>query len=186
MTSAKLLQLASAVLLTKMSDSPHIIRNFRPDDFGSYVRLNAEAEELDPTGRCTSRQALSEGLGRPNYRPEQDLFVAEADDKVIGYIDVGAELGIGRAVLDCLVHPWHRRKGVATELLHYGSRRARELGARVVHVNVAEDNAAAKGLLSKLFAGFSTSGWSFARFICWIGNRSLSPTAISGVARRIS
>jgi len=136
--------------LTKMSNPPYVIRNFRPDDFGGYVQLNVEAEELAPTGRCSSPQVLAQGLGRPNYLPERDLFIAEIAGKVVGYIDVRSELGIGRAVLDCLVHPEHRRKGLATELFHYASRRARELGARAVHVNVAEDNAAAKGLLSKL------------------------------------
>jgi mycothiol synthase len=150
MTSAKLLQLALAVPLGKMSDLPHIIRNFCPEDFASYVQLNVEAEELDPTGRCTPAQVLSEVLGRPNYVPGQDLFVAEAAGKVVGYIDVRSELGIGRAVLDCLVHPEHRRKGLATDLVHRASRRAREVGARVVHVSVLEENVAAKAFLSKL------------------------------------
>ena len=140
--------------LTKMSNPPYVIRNFRPDDFGSYVQLNVEAEELAPTGRCTSPQALAQWLRRPNHLPEQDLFIAEAAGKVIGYIDVRPELGIGRAVLDCLVHPEHRRKGLATELFYHASRRAGELGARVVHVNVPEDNVAAKGLLSELGFGF--------------------------------
>jgi len=148
--------LALGVALGKMSNPSYIIRNFRPDDLGSYVRLNVEAERLDPTGRCTSPQVLSEALGGPEHLPEQDLFVAELAGKAIGYIDVRPELAIGRAVLDCLVHPEHRRKGLATELFHHASRRAKELGARVAHVNVVEDNVAAKGLLSKL-------GFSFAR-----------------------
>jgi len=154
MTSAKLLQLALAAPLTKMSDLPYIIRNFRPEDFAGYVQLNVEAEELDPTGRCTSAQVLSEALGRPNHVPGQDLFVVEAAGKVVGYIDVRPELGIGRAVLDCLVHPEQRRKGLGTDLFHRASRRARELGARVAHVPVLEDNVAAKGLLAKLGFGF--------------------------------
>jgi mycothiol synthase len=137
-----------------MSNPPYVIRSFRPADFDSYVRLNAEAEELAPTGRRVSPQALTQWLGRPNHLPEQDLFIAEAAGKVIGYTDVGSELGIGRAVLDCLVHPEHRRKGLATELFLRASRRARESGARVVHVNVPEDNVAAKALLSELGFGF--------------------------------
>jgi mycothiol synthase len=140
--------------LTEMSKLVYTIRNFRPDDFDGYVKLNAEAADLAPTGRPTSSQALSEGLARPNYFPEQDLFIAEVAGKAIGCTSVRSELGIGRAVLDCLVHPEHRRKGLATELFHYASRRARELGARVVHVNVSEDNVAAKGLLAKLSFGF--------------------------------
>lgn len=133
-----------------MSNPSYVIRNFRPDDFGSYVQLNVEAEKLDPTGRPASPQALSEGLGRPNYVPEEDLFIAELAGKIVGYIDARLELGIGRALLDCLVHPEHRRKGLATELFHHASRRARELGARVAYVNVLEENVAAKTLLSKL------------------------------------
>jgi mycothiol synthase len=137
-----------------MSHHPYVIRNFRPEDFASYVQLNVEAEALDPTGRCTSAQALSEALGRPSYVPGEDLFVAEVGGKVVGYIDVRPELAIGRAVLDCLVHPEHRRKGLVVELFHRASRRARELGARVVHVHVPDGNVAAKGLLSKLGFGF--------------------------------
>jgi len=136
--------------LAEMSNPSYVIRNFRADDFGGYVQLNVEAEELAPTGRCTSPQALAQWLGRPNHLPEGDLFIAEVAGKVVGYIDVRSELGIGRAVLDCLVHPEHRRKGLATELFHYASRRAGESGARVAHVSVLEDNVAAKGLLSKL------------------------------------
>jgi mycothiol synthase len=133
-----------------MSNPPYIIRNYHRDDFASYVQLNVEAEELEPTGRCTSVQALSEALGQPNHVSEKDLFVAEAVGKVVGYIDVRPGLDIGCAVLDCLVHPEQRRKGLGTDLFHRASRRAGEQGARVVHVNVTEENVAAKGLLAKL------------------------------------
>jgi mycothiol synthase len=137
-----------------MSNFPYIIRNYHPDDFAGYVQLNVEAEELDPTGRCTSARALSEALDRPDHAPEKDMFVAEAAGKVVGYIDVRPELNIGRVVLDCLVHPEQRRKGLGTDLFHRASGRAREMGARVVHVPVLEDNVAAKGLLVKLGFGF--------------------------------
>lgn len=133
-----------------MGDFSYIIRNYRPDDFNNYIRLNVEAERLNPIGRCTSPQALGERLGRPNYLPGQDLFIAEQAGKVIGYIDVTPELNIGRVVLDGLVHPDHRRKGLATGLSRYAMRRATELGAPAAHVNILQDNLAAKGLLSKL------------------------------------
>jgi mycothiol synthase len=133
-----------------MSKPAYIIRNFRPDDLSSYVELNVDAERLDPTGRCISSRVLSEALAWPGHLPEQDLFIAELAGRTTGYIDVRAEQGIGRAVLDCFVHPEHRRKGLATELFHHASRRATGLGARVAHVNVLEDNVAAIALLSKL------------------------------------
>jgi len=127
-----------------------MLRNYRPDDFNSYVQLHVEAERLDGAGYCTSPRVLREGLGRPNYSPESDLFVAEARGKVIGYMNVTPELGIGRVVLNCLVHPEYRRKGLATRLYYDAERRASSLGARVVQGGIPGDNVAARNLLSRL------------------------------------
>ena len=78
------------------------------------------------------------------------MFIVEIAGNIIGYIDVTPELAIGRVILECWVHPEHRRRGVATKLLSYATHRAKELGVRVAHVNIAEDNVVAKGMLSKL------------------------------------
>jgi len=138
------------MLANETSNSAYTIRNYQPEDFDKYVLLNIEAEKLEPTGRCISPQAITEHLGRPNYSPEQDLFIVEADGDIVGYMDVAPELTIGRVTLDCWIHPEHRRRGLATKLLGYAIRRARELGARVAHVNIMEDNAVAKRVLSRL------------------------------------
>ena len=135
---------------TNMSDSHYSIRNYHPLVFDKYVQLNIEAEKLEPTGRRVSPQAIRENLGRPDYSPEQDLFIVEAGGNMVGYMDVAPELTIKRVILDCWVHPEHRRRGLATKLLGYATHRAKELGARVVHVNIMEDNLVAKGVLSKL------------------------------------
>jgi len=128
----------------------YIIRNYRTGDFNSYVQLHVEAERLDGAGHCTSPRVLRERLGRPNHSPESDLFVAEAGGKVIGYMSVTPELGIGRVVLNSLVHPEYRRKGLATQLYCHAARRASSLGARVVQGSIAEDDVAARNLLSRL------------------------------------
>lgn len=133
-----------------MSNSPYIIRNYRPSDFEDYVKLNIEAEKLEPGGRCCSPQVISENLGQPNYSPEQDLFVVEIAGKVVGFMNVTPELNIRRVILDCLVHPEHRRKGLAKKLLGYATRRAKELKAKVAHVNIRQDNVVAKSVLPKL------------------------------------
>ncbi len=133
-----------------MSNSPYTIRNYQPKDFDKYVLLNIEAEKLEPTGRCISPQVIAERLGRPNYAPEQDLFIVEIDGGIVGYIDVTSELRIGWVILDCWVHPEHRRKGLATKLLSYAINRAKELGVKVAHVNIVEDDVVAKSVLSKL------------------------------------
>jgi len=133
-----------------MSHSFYTIRNYQPADFDKYVRLSIEAEKLEAAGRCISPQSIAEHLGRPNYSPEQDLLVVEVAENIVGYMDVTRELTIGRVILDCWIHPEHRRRGLATELLSYAMQRAKELGAKVAQVNISQDNVVAKSMLTKL------------------------------------
>ena len=136
--------------LARMSNSRYTIRNYQPRDFDQYVRLNIEAERLEPSGRGVSPEVLAEHLDRPNYSPGRDLFVVEIAGKIVGYMDVAPELNIGVVILDCWVHPKHRRKGLATKLLGHAIHRAKELGAAAARVNIIEDNAVAKSVLSRL------------------------------------
>ena len=133
-----------------MSASPYTIRNYRPEDFDDYVRLNIEAEELEPTGRCTSPQFLDENLRQPNYSPEQDMFIAEKDKKLVGFVNVTSERYTGRAILDCLVRARHRRQSLARELFAHALQRARELKAKLIHVNIREDDAVSSHVMSRL------------------------------------
>ena len=137
-----------------MNDSRYTVRNYSPTDFDSYVELNTLAEKLEPTGRDTSPEDISENLCRPNYSPEQDIFVIETGGKIVGFMNVAPERAIRRVILDCAVHPEHRRLGLAARLLDCALQRAREVGARLAHVNVREDNTVAINVLSRL--GFST------------------------------
>ena len=136
--------------------SHYTIRNYQPADFKKHVLLNIEAEKLGPAGRCVSPQVIAENLRRPNYSSEQDLFIAEIAGNIVGYMDVTPELTIGRVILNCWIRPEHRRRGLGTKLLGYAMRRAKELGARVAHVNIPEDSIIAKSMLCKL-------GFSFVR-----------------------
>jgi len=144
-----------------MSNSLYNIRNYQPADFDKYVLLIAEAEKLDPTGRCVSPRVVAEQLEQPNYSPEQDLFILWSED-IIGYIDVKPELTIGRVVLDCWVHPEHRRRGLATKLLSDATDSARLLGAKAAHVNIRDDNVVATKVLRR-------SGFSFIRRFLELG-----------------
>jgi len=144
---------AMSVWHKAMSNSSYNIRNYNQADFNKYVILHAEAEKLEPTGRCISPQFIAEQLRQPNYSPEQDLFIVELNEDIIGYMDVKPELTIGRVILDCWIYPEHRRRGLATKLLGYAINRARESGAKVAQVNIREDNVVARKVLSRL--GFS-------------------------------
>jgi len=147
-----LLQFKLVMPINAFGNSPYNIRNFQPSDFDKYVLLIAEAEKLEPTGRCTSPLVIANHLERPNYFPELNLFILWSDH-IVGYIDVKPELGIGRVVLDCWVHPDHRRKGLATKLLSHANDRAKELGTKVVHANIGEGNTVGMKVLHVL--GFS-------------------------------
>ncbi len=133
-----------------MKGFSYIIRNYRPEDFNSYVQFHVEIEKLEPSGRCTSPEVLSENLRRPTSSPEQDMFIAEKNGKIVGIMNITPEQPIKRAILDCLVHPAHRRQGLATKLLDHALRRAKELKAKVAHVNVMQNNTAAYYVLPRL------------------------------------
>lgn len=148
------------------NDFPYTIRTYRLDDFDSYLRLNVEARKFDSPGYCVLPQTLSERMGMPGYFPEQDMFVAEQSGELLGYIDITQELSIGRVVLDCLIHPEHRRNGLARELTLRAIQHTMELGAQVAHVQIAASNVAATSLLSKL-------GFRFIR--CFLEQTLLLP-----------
>jgi len=133
-----------------MSHAFYTVRNYRHSDFEDYVKLNRKVESLEPTGRRTSPEELEEYLNRPNHSPEQDTFVVEAAGKIIGLLDITRELNTGRVMIDCLMHPEHPQKGPAKRLLGCAERRARELGAKVMRVNIGENNETAKKVLPEL------------------------------------
>ncbi len=134
-----------------------IIRNYAPDDFRKYLRLHVESEQLEPSGRFISAQGLSDHLGRPNFAPQKDLFVTEFNGALVGYIGITLEPGIQRALLEGLVHPQHRRKEIATELISRALQHVSESGIKSAQVSVSETNSAAKGLLDHL-------GFTFIRY----------------------
>jgi mycothiol synthase len=133
-----------------MNDFSYTIRNYRAGDFNAYVQLHVESEQFDQSGRYFSSRALAEWLDQPNYHPERDLLIVETDGKIIGYISLVPELGIGRVLLDCLVHPQHRRRGMATKLFSRATGRAKEMGAKVAQISIPEANVAGKRLVTSL------------------------------------
>ena len=127
-----------------------IYRNYRTNDFNNYAELRIEAEKIDRSSRYISIRGLAEELDRPNYFQEKNVFVAETEEKIIGYISVTMELGIRRALLECLVHPRYRRRGTASKLSAFALQRARDSGMGVAQISISETNDAARSLLTHL------------------------------------
>src|SRR4030042_1932187 len=99
------------------------VRNCRPRDAvdsAAYERLKEGA-------------VFSHLLSKPDYRVDKNLFLAEANGVVVGFINVLPELGINRAVLDYAVGP-SQNKTILPALVKPALERAGELGASVAHI----------------------------------------------------
>ena len=126
------------------------IRNYQAADLENYVRLHRETEKRDQSGRFISKQLIEETLGHPSFHPATDLFLAEADQDLVGCVSVFLEPGIGRALLEGLVHPRYRRKGIATDLFGHAVGYARGAGIKAAQICLPEINLAAQNMLSGL------------------------------------
>ncbi|MCJ7605675.1 MAG: GNAT family N-acetyltransferase [Dehalococcoidales bacterium] len=133
-----------------MNDSPYIIRNYTRADFNRFVLAYLCAERTEPIGRPCTPQAIVEKKVRPGYHPERDIFLAEAGGEVIGFLDVLAETGIDRLIVDAWIAPDYRKMGIGEKLLDIARHRARDNGITRLHVNVREDNEVSRAVLSGL------------------------------------
>jgi len=130
-----------------MKNRAYIIRNYRPEDFDSLARLVSRALDTEEGLHSVSAHDVIEGLGRPRHSPENDLYIAESEGDIVGYVDVTPELGIGRVVLSYLIHQEHGEV-VPVKLIQRAMSRGRELKAKRVHVNVPERSVSARRLLA--------------------------------------
>ena len=133
-----------------MSNVDTSIRNYRIEDRESLIRFWIDVVKMQPTPGPSVVRELIDNLDRPNHIPDKNLFIAESMGKIAGHIDVFPELEIGRVVVQCLVHPEHRRKGIAEKLVERAVERAVELKAKVAHANISQDDKAGKKLFSKM------------------------------------
>jgi mycothiol synthase len=116
------------------------IRHYLPEnDLSELSRLMTEIESMDRDGEDTSEEYLRASLAWPNYRPAQDVWVAESEGKLVGY-GVALEQPSQRCTIYVVVHPSQRRKGLGSQLLELTLSRARELGSKNILVYANERN----------------------------------------------
>ncbi|MBM3142055.1 MAG: GNAT family N-acetyltransferase [Chloroflexi bacterium] len=116
------------------------VRNCHPQeprDAAAYERLKEGA-------------VFAHLLSRPGYRVNENLFFAEADGVIVGYVNVLPERGIGRVILEYGASSSDRLETVLGELLKCALKRAKELGARVAHLSIPSAEAAQAEALSNL------------------------------------
>ncbi len=124
-----------------MSKSEYVFRNYNESDFAAFSKAFKQDKRIEsPVDR----------VKRPGISPENNLFIAEYGKKMIGYALAEPELLINRVILHCWVHPNHRRKGVARELVNRIINRSEELNVQAVHVDISSNNSIARNELPKL------------------------------------
>ena len=121
--------------------SDFMIRHYNPLlDLSALSHMLTEIEAADRDGEDTSEEYLLASLDWPNYRPDEDVWVAESDGQLVGY-GVALEQPSRHCTLYVVVHPSQRRKGLGSQLLELTLGRAREVGAKTMLIYTNERNA---------------------------------------------
>jgi len=92
-------------------------------------------------------------LSRPDYQVSENLFFAEANDVIIGFINAVPELGIGRVILEYGVGSSYKLEVALKGLVDRAVRRVRGLGAKVAHVSMPATEATQAEILLSLGFG---------------------------------
>jgi len=135
------------------------IRHYVPEqDLSSLSRMLIEIESMDRDGEDTSEEYLRASLAWPNYRPNQDVWVAELQGELVGY-GVALEQPSRHCTIYVVVHPLHRRKGLGSRLLELTLKRAGEIGSKNILVYANEHNNASNlFLIDHNFQAVGSSG----------------------------
>lgn len=135
------------------------IRHYNPtQDLAALSAMLTEIESVDHDGEDTSEEYLLACLQWPNYRPNQDVWVAEADGKLIGYAVILEQPSL-RGTVYVVVHPSRRRMGLGSQLLDRTWIRAHELGCETILIYANARNAASNEFLKQHgFASVGSSG----------------------------
>lgn len=140
------------------------VANLGPRDWEKFQSFFNYAYHMKGELWAGGSPILKNNLGRPNYSPEKDLFLAEWNRRLVGVADVTSEMRIARLILDWFVHPAFPRKKIGKELVKYAIERGKQLGAKKAHVCVPEEDKYTRDFLSEL-------GFKEAR--CFIGLETL-------------
>jgi mycothiol synthase len=126
-----------------------LIRRYNPAiDLLPLSQMLTEIEAIDHDGEDTSEDYLRNALTWHNYRPAQDVWVAELDGKLVGYA-VALEQPSRHCTVYGVVHPSCRRNGLGSQLLALTLERAREVDSHDVLVYANEHNQAANLFLKR-------------------------------------
>ena len=113
------------------------IRGFNWEDLDSVADLFNRVGGAKGTEKELDGEVVRQNLSVPSVLPESNLRLVVKGEDIIGYHLLSPEPLIGRAVVAGGVLPEFRDSGILRRMLRDSVRRARRLGARVVHFQAA-------------------------------------------------
>jgi len=116
----------------------HRITNYADDKFPRLVEFYERLREDGSGLNDREVRFLRTKLARPLYDPAKNLFIVEDEHKIIALLDIVAEPGIKRIVLNCLVQPGHSYMNLSSALMEPGMIRCLELKGERIHVCLRE------------------------------------------------
>ncbi len=121
-----------------------MIRNYRSSDLELLLKLIQPRHWRTDCYPAVSEAMLLEYLDHPRVHPEKDCLVAENGSEIGGFITVFTEKALGRALLNCVVHPDQPHLGVGRALIDRALRRAAQAGVKAAQANLAKGDARAQ------------------------------------------
>ncbi len=115
------------------------IRHFAWADIEAIARLHRASEPLDRAGRICDAIALQERWRHPGSNPERDCLIAEAGGTVAGYTLRSLPQGTDQCLVDGVIHPAWRRRGIGRQLLRRTADEARQAGGRTLELRARDD-----------------------------------------------
>ena len=84
-------------------------------DVSALSRMLTEIESIDRDGEETSEEYLRSMTEWPNFDPDQNVWIAESNDKFVGYGQALPKDDRACSIY-VVVHPTHRRKGLGSKM----------------------------------------------------------------------
>ena len=140
-----------------MSAQFRILHYIPEQDLSTLSQMLTEIESIDQDGEETSEEYLRSMSEWPNFDPDQNVWVAELDGKLVGYGQILPRTKNYSSIY-IVVHPAHRRQGLGSTLLALTLARARETESHSFLVYATRQNLGANAFL--LYHGFEVAGTS--------------------------
>ena len=112
------------------------VRNFAWADLPPLVELMNLVRRTGKDERVVSLSSVREELAQPGLSPDENCILFEDDQGLRAASIIHPELPVGRAVLELCIDPGITDKGTIKDVVRSALARAKELGAKVLHVCV--------------------------------------------------